>query len=224
MNGKCLYKRCRKHDYCYVNFCWFCIKDYLHIKEEDKYTRLITIKEKTDFLNKYPLGCVGECVEVNKERKYCKEELSNYVKEQLIISEKIKDDLARKDLSYVTNTWLNNWLDITIKEFLILIEDETNKQLLHDLQCTGLIQEKDVQEEIEKLKTENKQLRDKINYATGYVANILMEHNVSGEYIMNYVATYGDKNDWVNAVYLKELFGILAKPSSSVKPKEMENK
>lgn len=100
----------------------------------------------------------------------------------------------------------------------------TNKQTLHDLQCTGLVEEKEVLKLIEDLKTENKQLRDKINYATGYVANTLMEHNVSGEFVMNYVATYGDKNDWVNAVYLKELFVILAKPSSSVKPKEMENK
>lgn len=101
----------------------------------------------------------------------------------------------------------------------------TNKQLLHDLQCTGLIQEKDVQEEIEKLKTENKQLRDKINYATGYVANILMEHNVSGEFIMNYVATYGDKNDWVNAVYIKELFNIITQPiKQSDKPKTTKEK
>lgn len=64
------------------------------------------------------------------------------------------------------------------------------------------------------LAAENKLLKDQINYATGYAARTLMEHNVSFTFIQNYVKTYGDKDEWVNLVYLKELFDIIAKPIS----------
>ena len=79
-------------------------------------------------------------------------------------------------------------------------------------------------EELQKLKAENKQLRDKINYATGYVANTLMEHNVSSAFVKNYTKNYGE-TEWVSISYVKEIFEIIAQPiKQSDKPKEMENK
>lgn len=70
------------------------------------------------------------------------------------------------------------------------------------------------------LAPENKLLKDQISYATGYAARALMEHNVSFTFIQNYVKTYGDKDEWVNIVYLKELFEIVAKPISVPNNKE----
>lgn len=71
----------------------------------------------------------------------------------------------------------------------------------------------DLNKEIQQLRAENKRLKDKVDYATGFTANTLMEHNVSGTFIIGYIKTFGDKDEWVNIAYVKEIFGILAKPS-----------
>ena len=74
-------------------------------------------------------------------------------------------------------------------------------------------------QKIAKLEAENKRLKDKVDWATGYTANTLIEHNVSGFFITGYIKTFGDTDEWVNIAYVKEIFEILAKPCTSLSEK-----
>lgn len=67
---------------------------------------------------------------------------------------------------------------------------------------------------IKELEAENKQLKDKLDWATEYAQNAIVGHNVSGYFVTGYTKTFGDKDEWVNIAYLKELFEILAKKES----------
>jgi hypothetical protein len=99
----------------------------------------------------------------------------------------------------------------TAQEWQLKFKEQSgkDKQLLHDLECTALVKAEDCE-------AENKHVNRKLEYALGYTANLLMEHNVSGTFVKNYIEKFDDKDKWVNISYVKELFEILAKPYISV--------
>lgn len=73
----------------------------------------------------------------------------------------------------------------------------------------------EAQEKIKELEEENKRLNRKLEYAIGYTANALMEHNVSAAFIKNYTEQYGE-DEWVNIAYVKEIFQIIAMPKPAI--------
>ncbi len=108
-------------------------------------------------------------------------------------------------------------LPVTTKANIKLLVQEVQRQQEVNLKYADLFEKRE-----KELEAEIKRLNRKLEYGIGYTANTLMEHNVSAAFIKNYTEKYGDKDEWVNTKYVKELFDIIAQPATNNRQESSE--